>query len=129
MNLLFDHDEYRARVARTQAAMRIRGIDVLLVSNPANQFYLTGYDGWSFYTPQMVVVSVDAEEPFEVHPVLDVAVGGRREPGRYAAEHDGDGVAREEVGGGGYPDDAEAGVWRELSRREDLHEGRGEGRP
>ena len=60
MSLLFDKEEYRARVARTQAAMRDRGIDVLLVSNPANQFYLTGYDGWSFYTPQMVVVSVDA---------------------------------------------------------------------
>lgn len=76
MNLLFDHDEYRARVARTQAAMRIRGIDVLLVSNPANQFYLTGYDGWSFYTPQMVVVSVDAEEPFWFGRKMD-AVGAK----------------------------------------------------
>ncbi|MDO6585361.1 Xaa-Pro peptidase family protein [Salipiger sp. 1_MG-2023] len=76
MQLLFEHDEYRARVAKVQAAMRGRGIDVLLVSNPANQFWLTGYDGWSFYTPQMVVVHVDAAEPFWFGRKMD-AVGAK----------------------------------------------------
>jgi Xaa-Pro aminopeptidase len=61
---LFEQDEYRQRLRRTKDAMRKEGFDVLLVSNPANQFWLTGYDGWSFYTPQMVVVSIDDEEPF-----------------------------------------------------------------
>ncbi len=76
MQLLFDHEEYRARVAKVQQAMRARGIDVLLVSNPANQFWLTGYDGWSFYTPQMVVVHVDAIEPFWFGRKMD-AVGAK----------------------------------------------------
>jgi Xaa-Pro aminopeptidase len=39
--------------------MARRGIDTLLVSDPANMHYLTGYDGWSFYTPQGVVVTAD----------------------------------------------------------------------
>jgi Xaa-Pro aminopeptidase len=55
--ILFERGEYLARVGRTKAAMAKRGLDTLLVASPANQFYLTGYDGWSFYTPQMAVVS------------------------------------------------------------------------
>ena len=71
--LLFDPDEYRARVARTKAAMAERGIDVLLVASPANQFWLTGYDGWSFYTPQMVVVALDRDEPVWIGRKMDAA--------------------------------------------------------
>ena len=56
--LLFENQEYQARVARVKNAMVHRGIELLLVASPANQFWLTGYDGWSFYTPQMVVVSL-----------------------------------------------------------------------
>ncbi|WP_209424515.1 Xaa-Pro peptidase family protein [Pararhodobacter sp. SW119] len=74
--LLFTPEEFRARVARTQKLMRDAGIDVLLVSNPANQFWLTGYDGWSFYTPQMVVLPVDADEPFWFGRKMD-AVGAK----------------------------------------------------
>jgi ectoine hydrolase len=75
-SLLFTPDEFRQRVARTQKLMRDAGIDVLLVSNPANQFWLTGYDGWSFYTPQMVVLPVDADEPFWFGRKMD-AVGAK----------------------------------------------------
>jgi Xaa-Pro aminopeptidase len=53
-----------------------RGIDLLLVASPANQFWLTGYDGWSFYTPQMVAVSLDAEEPIWIGRKMD-AVGAK----------------------------------------------------
>jgi ectoine hydrolase len=74
--LLFSHAEYVARVARAQKLMRAAGIDVLLISNPANQFWLTGYDGWSFYTPQMVVLPVDAAEPFWFGRKMD-AVGAK----------------------------------------------------
>ena len=58
---IFTRAEYLARIARTKSAMARKGLDTLLVASPANQFYLTGYDGWSFYTPQMVVVSMAAE--------------------------------------------------------------------
>ena len=63
---LFEFREYRERVRRTQAKMAEIGVDLLLVASPANQFYLTGYDGWSFYTPQMVVVAADEEDPIWV---------------------------------------------------------------
>ena len=73
---LFERSEYLQRIARTKARMAERGIDTLLVASPANQFYLTGYDGWSFYTPQMVVVHADREEPLWVGRAMD-AVGAR----------------------------------------------------
>ena len=71
--LLFDRSEYAARLARCKAAMAARGIDVLLVASPANQFWLTGYDGWSFYTPQMVVVAADRAEPVWIGRKMDAA--------------------------------------------------------
>ena len=43
--------------------MEKAGIDVLFVTDPANMNYLTGYDGWSFYVHQMVVLSLDEPEP------------------------------------------------------------------
>ncbi|SFO40512.1 Xaa-Pro dipeptidase [Roseovarius lutimaris] len=76
VKLLFEHDEFLGRVARVKDAMRAKGIDVLLISNPANQFYVTGYDGWSFYTPQMVVVALDADEPIWFGRKMD-AVGAK----------------------------------------------------
>ena len=57
---LFDRAEYLERIGRVKRQMTERGIDLLLVASPANQFWLTGYDGWSFYTPQMVAVSLTA---------------------------------------------------------------------
>ena len=41
--------------------MRAAGIDLLVVSDPANMHYLTGYDGWSFYTPQGVAVPLEGD--------------------------------------------------------------------
>ena len=38
MKLLFERSEYLARVSRVKAAMAERGIDLLLVASPANQF-------------------------------------------------------------------------------------------
>jgi Xaa-Pro aminopeptidase len=74
--LLFERQEYLARVARVKEAMVKRGIDLLLVASPANQFWLTGYDGWSFYTPQMVAVSTRQEEPIWIGRKMD-AVGAK----------------------------------------------------
>jgi Xaa-Pro aminopeptidase len=76
MKLLFSRDEFMARVARVKSVMAERGIDLLLVASPANQFWLTGYDGWSFYTPQMVAVSLAQEEPIWVGRKMD-AVGAK----------------------------------------------------
>jgi len=62
-NLLFDVDEYRARLRMVKERMDAAGMEVMLVADTANINYLTGYDGWSFYVHQGVLVSLDAEEP------------------------------------------------------------------
>ena len=53
--------EHEDRLRRVRERMAARGIDTLLISDPANMHYLTGYDGWSFYTPQGVVVGADGD--------------------------------------------------------------------
>ncbi len=52
----FSRAEYAARLHATRAAMALQGIDTLIVSDPSNMHWLTGYDGWSFYVHQCVVV-------------------------------------------------------------------------
>jgi len=43
--------------------MTAAGVDALLITDPANMNYLTGYDAWSFYVPQAVVVPARSEAP------------------------------------------------------------------
>lgn len=56
-----DPAEHAGRLQRVRAAMAERGLGALIVTDPANLFYLTGYDAWSFYTPQCLVVPADGE--------------------------------------------------------------------
>lgn len=62
----FDVAEYKERIKKTKESMSRENIEVLLVSDPANMNYLTGYDGWSFYVPQLLILAVDEEEPIWV---------------------------------------------------------------
>ena len=52
----FPKAEYESRLQRVRAAMRTHDLDALLIGDPANINWLTGYDAWSFYTPQMMLV-------------------------------------------------------------------------
>jgi len=70
---LFATDEYLSRITQTKTSMQKAGIDVLIVSDPANMNYLTGYDGWSFYVPQMVVVAVELDKPLWIGRGMDAA--------------------------------------------------------
>ncbi|MPW20401.1 Uncharacterized hydrolase/peptidase y4tM [Paraburkholderia piptadeniae] len=73
--LPFGRDEYASRLEKTRQKMMERGLDLLIVTDVANQHYLTGYDGWSFYTPQVVAVPLEGE-PVWIGRSVD-AVGGR----------------------------------------------------
>ena len=55
----FGPDEYRARQLAAAARMRESGFDGLLVADPANLYYLTGYNAWSFYMPQVLHLDAD----------------------------------------------------------------------
>ena len=56
-----DAAEYADRLRRVRDKMRERSLAALVVSDPANLFYLTGYDAWSFYTPQCLVLPAATE--------------------------------------------------------------------
>ena len=61
--MLFTKDEYKKRLKKVQIAMQDEGIELLISHDTANMNYLTGYDAWSFYYAQCVLVHVNANEP------------------------------------------------------------------
>ncbi len=56
-NRPFTISEYETRIAKVRAAMEGAGCEVLIVTDPASMAWLTGYDGWSFYVHQAVIIS------------------------------------------------------------------------
>lgn len=102
----FERNEYLQRLANTRHEMSRQGIDLLLVTTPENINYLSGYAGWSFYTPQALIVMAGAGEPLLVVREMDVAcarftaflgeeclvgypesfIGGERHPMEYIAQ-------------------------------------------
>ena len=69
----FTVDEFKKRLDQTKKSMEAKGIDVLLVTDPANMNYLTGYDAWSFYVHQLLIVIGSEEEPIWVGRGIDAA--------------------------------------------------------
>ena len=59
--LHFPRAEYDRRIAATRSAMAERGLDLVIVSDPSNMSWLTGYDGWSFYVHQAVLLGLEGE--------------------------------------------------------------------
>ncbi len=57
----FSKDEYQQRLETVRAAMAEQQIDALLMGDPANINWLTGFDAWSFYVPQVMLVTHDAD--------------------------------------------------------------------
>jgi len=89
--LPFKREEYASRLAKVRAAMEAAGIEVLIATDPSNMAWLTGYDGWSFYTHQAVIITHD-REPIWWGRLMD-GVGAMRT------------VYMEESSIVGYPDD------------------------
>jgi len=59
--LNFTRAEYAERLAKTRRAMDTSGVDLVIVTDPSNMHWLTGYDGWSFYVHQCVLVPGSGE--------------------------------------------------------------------
>ncbi|MFC4438957.1 MULTISPECIES: M24 family metallopeptidase [Natrialbaceae] len=68
---IFDEREYERRLERTKERLREEELDAIVVSDPANMNYLAGYDGWSFYVHQAVVVTPERDEPVWVGREMD----------------------------------------------------------
>nr|WP_245231232.1 M24 family metallopeptidase [Zongyanglinia huanghaiensis] len=54
--MAFSVQEYETRIAKTRKSMEAADIQTLIITDPANMAWLTGYDGWSFYVHQAVVI-------------------------------------------------------------------------
>ncbi len=52
----FTPQDFAARLARIRNAMGQQGLDTLIITDPSNMCWATGYDGWSFYVHQAVIV-------------------------------------------------------------------------
>lgn len=65
-NLYFGVDEFKERFEKTKNSMIEKDIEVLIVTDPANMNYLTGFDGWSFYVHQCLIVMADQDQPIWV---------------------------------------------------------------
>ncbi len=57
----FSKAEFQQRIAKTRSAMGAAGVDLMIVTDPSNMAWLTGYDGWSFYVHQCVLVPGDGD--------------------------------------------------------------------
>ena len=60
-SLNFSRAEFAERLQKTRVAMERLGLDLLVVTDPSNMNWLTGYDGWSFYVHQCVLVAKEGE--------------------------------------------------------------------
>lgn len=62
-NKAFHKREYEQRVNTVKQRMQTAGFDLLICQDPASMGWLTGFDGWSFYTPQAVLIHQDESSP------------------------------------------------------------------
>lgn len=56
VDLPFPRTEYQSRLTAVRHAMAAQGVEVLFTCDPSNMAWLTGYDGWSFYVHQGVII-------------------------------------------------------------------------
>jgi len=75
-NAPFSAAEYDRRLTLARTAMQQAGLDAIFVTDPSNQAWLTGYDGWSFDVHQGVIVMPEGE-PIWWGRHMDM-MGGRR---------------------------------------------------
>ena len=57
----FSAEEYQIRLSTVRTSMAEQKLDAMLIGDPSNMNWLTGFDAWSFYVPQVMLVKHDAE--------------------------------------------------------------------
>jgi Xaa-Pro dipeptidase len=80
--MIFDRNEYDARMARLRAEMAARGLDGMLLFAPDSHFWLTGYDTFGFCFFQVLIVgrgepalltrSADLRQARETSTIADI---------------------------------------------------------
>ena len=59
--LNFSLEEFQKRITKTRKKMIATGLNTLIISDPSNMNWLTGYDGLSFYVHQAVILSLNGD--------------------------------------------------------------------
>jgi Xaa-Pro dipeptidase len=72
----FPLEEYQARLAKVRAEMARRGAEVLLVSEPENLYYLTGYFTTGYWSYQMLVLPLEGDPFFVIRHLERTALLG-----------------------------------------------------
>ncbi|WP_341222821.1 Xaa-Pro peptidase family protein [Loktanella salsilacus] len=78
-SMIFPADEYRRRIKALQAEMAIGGMDVLLLTSPADIFYTTGFltRFWESPARPWFIVVPAAGDPIAIIPTIGAALMGR----------------------------------------------------
>ena len=71
----FTSTEYKQRLDKVRASMADKNLDALVIGDPANMNWLTGFDAWSFYVPQVMLVSHD-QDPVWLGRKMDAGAVG-----------------------------------------------------
>ena len=66
----FERAEYQRRLNLVTNSMVSANIDALVIGDPANMNWLTGFDAWSFYVPQVMLVE-HGKEPVWMGRMMD----------------------------------------------------------
>src|SRR5262245_38461766 len=61
----FEHAEYQDRLRRARAVLRDHAVDGMIVHDPANIFWLTGWRGKGYQIYQALILTVD-ERPLSL---------------------------------------------------------------
>ena len=61
--MIFSQSEFDLRLKKIKISMIHKKLDLIIITDPSNINYITGYDGWSFYVPQGVIISLDHDKP------------------------------------------------------------------
>ena len=64
LELPFSRSEYEARLDSVRKSMELNNVEILFTCDPSNMAWLTGYDGWSFYVHQGVIVGPKGDPIF-----------------------------------------------------------------
>ena len=112
MPAAFNKEEYDTRLQLVRASMAQQNLDALLIGDPANMNWLTGFDAWSFYVPQVMLVQ---------HNFDPIWMGRKMDAGAvslttYLGEHSVKPYAEDAVQRAGtHPMEVVAGYIRDLS--------------
>lgn len=71
--IAFSVMEFQERLTKTKKRMVEIGADVLIVTDPANMNYLSGYNAWSFYVHQALIVFIDEDQPYWIGRSMDAS--------------------------------------------------------